>query len=192
LTGTISGAVRTISAAEHYVAGNYDKNMDPCGPWTSFSSDWIQKGGCNLEWFADYPNTTYWDRVTRFYVSSYGPGAPAPVSVRLDDFRFVQDDQADQVAIANLGAFFDPSTGMLFVTWERNGQMLGKSWEVHVGTVDQYANGRAPRWMAVPDGDINYKCMSAYGPWIGGGDRIFIAVRPHDRETFAQIDVSGV
>ena len=159
LRGATSGATRTISAAEPYVAGNYGhNNMDACGIWTGFSDRWLQYGGCNAEWYADYPNTTYWDRVTRFYISAIAePEATAPSTTYLDNFTFVRDDRDDQVAVSNLGAFYDPDGGMLYVTWQRNSGLRGKHWKVVVGSKDLHTNGLASgmEWQSVDDNDPN-------------------------------------
>ena len=195
LKGASSGAERTISAAARYVAGEYEggNTMDACGIWTGFTDRWAQYGGCNEEWYADYPNTTYWDRVTRFYISAVGePEAAVPSTSYLDDFTFVLDDRDDQVAVANLGAFYDPDRGMLYVTWQRNSGMRGKHWEVVVGSKDLHTNGltSGKEWQSVDDNDPNYHVMSAYAPLAGTApDTLYIAVHPHDRPTFAQIAV---
>ena len=195
LTGATSGAQRTISAAARYVAGEHEggNTMDACGIWTGFSDRWLQYGGCNEEWYADYPNTTYWDRVTRFYISAIGePEATAPSTSYLDDFTFVLDDRDDQVAVANLGAFYDPEGSMLYVTWQRNSAMKGRHWKVVVGSKDLHTNGlpSGTEWQTVDDNDPNLHIMSAYAKLAGSvPDTLYIAVRPHDRSTFGQIAV---
>jgi hypothetical protein len=195
IRGATSGALRTISAATLYMPSAYEggNTMDACGIWTGFSDRWVQYGGCNAEWYADYPNATYWDRVTRFYVMALSqPDATVPSTSYLDDFTFVRDDRDDQVAVSNLGAFYDPDGRMLYVTWQRNSGLRGKHWKVVVGSKDLHTNGltSGTEWQSVDDSDPNYHVMSAYAPLAGTvPDTLYIAVHPHDRPTFAQIAV---
>jgi len=193
LTGETSGAVRTINAASQYVAGNYQggHNMDACGIWTGYSDAWIQQGGCTLDWASDHPRTTYWDRVTRFYIGVWGQaGAVAPVTTYMDDFRFFDDARDDQVAVSNIGGYFDPQLNDLFVTWQRNSAMINKQWEIRVAYADLHNGGLSTGtvWKTVQDSGDGYHVMSAYGRLDGTNGRpLFVSVRPTDRSTFAQI-----
>ncbi len=189
ITGETSGAVRTLGEViRHYPEGN---SSDLVGKWTGYDISWVQKGGTNVDWYKDYPNTTTWDRLTRFYVANISqPAATAPSVTYLDDFRFLEDDRDDQVAVANIGAFYDPATSNLYVTWERNKEMYGKVWEVRVAYSDIHNTGlsNATVWKTIRDSQNDYSVMSLYGNLNGTNGRpLYISVRPLDRDTFAQI-----
>lgn len=190
LTGASSGAVRTISAAVQYVPGNYGLNSsDPLGFFTGYDDRWMMKGGNNMEWHLDYPNATYWDRVTRFYLATLSQtSATEPVTEYMDDMRWVTATDDDVVAIPNIGGFYDPVLQKLYVTFEKNHDWLnGKTWQVYVSTSDMHVNGlgAGALWQSIAG--IDYANVSFYETLATPGAPIYVAAKTSDRSTFAQI-----
>jgi len=195
LTGTLSGASRTISAAVQYVPGNYGLNsLDPIGFFTGFDDRWMMQGGNNMEWHLDYPNATYWDRVTRFYVATlWQPSATEPVVEYMDDMRWVSATDDDCVAVSNMGGFYDPALQKLFISWEKNHDWFnGKTWQVYVSTSDMHVNGLGAGTLWQSIAGVDYACASVYETLADtfGDAPIYVAIKPSDRSTFAQIELA--
>ena len=194
LTGGTSGAVRTISAAIQYRPGDFGGNSsDPLGFFTGFDERWMMKGGNHMEWHLDYPNATYWDRVTRFYVATLSnSGATIPQTEFMDDMRWATATDDDCVAVSNLGGFYDPALDKLYVTFEKNHDWKdGKTWQVYVSTVDMHVNGLGAGTLWQSIAGIDYPMVSIYETLADpGAATIYVAVKTSDRSTFAQMTLS--
>jgi len=195
-TGADSGAQRTWTGTPaQFDSNNFgDQNRTSAiGKWAGFHAPFFNLGGgINDEWRLDYvatPKAAYWDRVSTFYVSTaYATAGQMPNEDAYDDFVLVGDDRDDSVAVANMSICYNEVAEKLIVGWGRNQEMRGKAWEVVTAATDIHDLGfdNATPWETLADANNDYAGMQLYEPFTPPAQEFCVAVRPTDRETFAQ------
>lgn len=193
-TGGSSGAVRTFSTVTNYNPSTYgENNTDPIGFWSGYWALWSNQGGMTQDWHDDYvatPKATVWDRNTRVYWGvTYVDSELFPTTDYFDLFTLNDDDRDDNATLANLGVGYDDANGKLWFAWERNVDVRNKTWEIRTSASDIHTLGfsNATAWQTQADCGCVYSIMSKYAAFIPPAQTFYVAVRPTDQSTFAQI-----
>jgi len=147
-----------------------------------------------MEWHLDYPNFNYWDRVTKIYIGSvFTDEITAPALDYLDNMSWIIDPRDDIIAMSNIGSFYDPVAGKLYVTFEKQRSFLGKPWEIRTSHEDIHTNGWASgtTWQSFNDAGNGYNVVNRYANFtpVSPGQDLYVAVRMTERSTFTQIKI---
>lgn len=195
-TGQTSMATRTFSAVTQFDASTYGEHnrTSAVGLWTGFNARWFNDGGANYEWRLDdvaTPQAAYWDRVSRFYLSSQPISeSQLPTTEYYDGFVFKDDDRDDNVTIANLYTYYHETDSKLFFGFSRNQEIKNKTWEIRTSASDIHTLGfsNATAWGTIADSGNDYNTVQVYRTFTPPAQTFYIAVRPNDQSPFAQME----
>ncbi len=196
-------------------------NLPPVGEWTQVILNMHphhRRGNSgNMEvGYLPHPtgeeNYTYFDALTRFYLTSYDAPTSYPADYLLDEFEFYEEPNSenDQQVYALTGTYV-PSSKRIIVTWSRNKDEDNVKHEVRFAFDSIHKIG----WdtaMVAPQGE---PLQGAYGPIevkngvvsppggggyngmiyatralpLGGKSLVYIAIRPQNSKLFTQIAI---